>query len=351
MINFDLAQELSEKGWVPDRLIRTGIRALLRQRLDDIQAADAEVANRAQMRFVEMLRSAPVAVLTEQANEQHYELPTPFFETVLGKYMKYSCGYWPEGVQSLDAAESAALKATCNHADLRNGDRILELGCGWGSLSLWMAASYPDSEIVAVSNSSTQREAIEQAAANRGLVNLQVVTEDMNRFEAEGPFDRVVSVEMFEHMRNWPVLFSRVARWLSADGKFFMHVFLHRNVPYLFEQRDETDWMSRHFFSGGMMPSTDLPMFFQDHLSLEQRWLWNGRHYARTAEAWLDNMDTGRDQIWPLFEATYGKDFARLWWMRWRMFFMACAELFAYNQGNEWMVGHYLFNRRGQQHV
>ena len=346
MINYSFAQDLSEKGWVPDALVRQGIRALLKKRLDEVHAGDLEIANRRQAELLEEMAESPIALMTEAANEQHYELPTGFFEAVLGKYRKYSCGYWPEGVQTLDQAESAALELTCRHADLRNGQRILELGCGWGSLSLWMAAAYPGSEIVAVSNAVAQREYIERQAQGRGLNNLKVITEDMNCFEADGQYDRVVSVEMFEHMRNWSLLLSRVARWLAPGGKFFMHVFAHRAVPYLFEQRNETDWMSRHFFSGGMMPSIDLPLFFQQDLSLERRWLLNGQHYASTAEAWLEKMDDQKGSLWSLFEHTYGRDFARLWWMRWRMFFMACAELFAYDGGEQWLVGHYRFERR-----
>ena len=249
----------------------------------------------------------------------------------------------------LKTAEASALAQTCKRAELKDKQRILELGCGWGSLTLWMASHYPNSEITAVSNSKSQRKFLVNEIVKQGLSNVSVITADMNDFDARtlGQFDRVVSLEMFEHMRNWRVLFNRVSDWLKPDGVFFMHIFVHRSAPYFFEQVDDSDWMSRYFFSGGMMPSADLPLFFQDDMKLEHRWLWNGEHYAKTANAWLERMDRHQGKLRPLFEDTYGKDFASIWWMRWRMFFMACAELFAYKQGQEWLVGHYRFRNQG----
>jgi cyclopropane-fatty-acyl-phospholipid synthase len=230
------------------------------------------------------------------------------------------------------------------HADLRDGQSILELGCGWGSLTLWMAAHYPQSHITAVSNSHSQKAYIESQACERGLHNIRVLTRDMNEFDIQpGQFDRVVSVEMFEHMRNWQHLFGRVHQWLKTDGRFFLHIFVHRNVPYAFEVRDASDWMSEHFFSGGMMPSDDLPLVIQSPLRLVQRWRWDGTHYEKTANAWLARMDAQREVLWPLFVQTYGSSNAQNWWMRWRVFFMACAELFGYREGQEWWVSHYLF--------
>jgi cyclopropane-fatty-acyl-phospholipid synthase len=341
-----LAHELSENGLVPDRLIRHGIKKLLRQRLIDVNADDIEVVARDQAELIRHMRQARIAELPHRANEQHYEVPAAFYRQVLGNQLKYSCGYWPDGVESLNQAEDAALAATARHAGLEDGMRILELGCGWGSLTLWMARNFPSSQITAVSNSRSQGQFILGQAAKAGLANVRVQTADMNHFDADDQFDRIVSVEMFEHMRNWPVLFRKMSRWLHPDGAFFMHVFAHRSTPYLFEDRNAGDWMSRHFFSGGMMPSADLPLFFQDDLRLEQRWSWNGRHYEKTANAWLDNMDRDRDQLWPVLQQTYGVDFARIWWMRWRMFFMACAELFGYDGGREWFVCHYRFSNR-----
>jgi cyclopropane-fatty-acyl-phospholipid synthase len=342
----NLAVELSESGYVPDSLIRHGIRKLLRQRLEEIDAADIESMAEQQGAFIAHMNSADVALVPELANEQHYEVPQAFYEQVLGPHGKYSCCYWPEGVSTLETAEHAALSGTCEHAGIENGMRILELGCGWGSLTLWIASRYPGCRITAVSNSSSQGEFIRARAENLGIDNLEVVTADMNVFQTDERFDRVVSVEMFEHMRNYRELFGRVNDWLKPDGKFFMHIFVHRNVPYLFEDKDTSDWMSRYFFSGGMMPSDDLPLFFQDQLKIENRWRWNGTHYQKTAEAWLQNLDRNRDRLWPVLEHTYGRDFAKMWFMRWRMFFLAVSELFGYRDGNEWFVGHYLFRKQ-----
>jgi cyclopropane-fatty-acyl-phospholipid synthase len=248
-------------------------------------------------------------------------------------------------VSSLAEAEARAIEVTSSRAGLADGMRVLELGCGWGSFSLWAAERFPGSELTAVSNSQSQRDFIEGEAAARGLTNLRVITADMNDFAAEGRFDRVVSVEMFEHIRNHRRLFERIHGWLEPGGRFFMHIFCHRQMPYLFEDKDGTDWMSRYFFSGGMMPSDDLPLYFQDDLRLVDRWRWNGAHYERTLNAWLENMDRRRDQVWPELVGTYGGDQGRLWWGRWRIFFMACAELFGYDRGQQWWVGHYLFER------
>lgn len=336
----------TEQGLVPDVVIRTGIRRLLRRRLDEIKAHDVAGAAALTQSFLSAMRQAPVALAPELANEQHYDVPAEFFGQVLGVHRKYSACYWPTGVTSLDAAETAALAATCANAGLIDGQSILELGCGWGSLTLWMAAHYPKSRIVAVSNSHSQRAYILDTAANRGLTNIEVVTEDMNDFDISAQFDRVISVEMFEHMRNWPELFRRVHGWLKPHGQFFLHVFVHRTTPYAFVQRDATDWMSRHFFSGGTMPSDDLALFCQDHLKIIDRWRWEGTHYAYTANAWLANMDARRASIYPILERTYGATHAEQWWMRWRIFFMACTELFGYDAGQQWWVSHYLFGRR-----
>ncbi|URI08586.1 cyclopropane-fatty-acyl-phospholipid synthase family protein [Aquincola tertiaricarbonis] len=334
-----------EQGLVPDKVVRLGIRRLLKERLDEIADRDAEAAAEMTTAFVRSLGQAPVALLTEKANEQHYEVPAAFFQAVLGPRLKYSCALWPEGVNTLAEAEAAALATTCERAGLANGQNVLELGCGWGSLSLWMAQRYPDSLFTGVSNSHSQREYIEAQARERGLRNLRIITADVNHFETGDRYDRVVSVEMFEHLRNWPEAFRRVAGWLKPDGRFFMHVFAHRSTPYEFVVRDETDWMSQHFFSGGMMPSDDLVLHCQDDLKLQQRWRWNGRHYARTSEAWLANMDAARPQLWPLFERTYGAE-AAVWWTRWRLFFLSVAELFGYDEGQQWWVSHYLLAPR-----
>lgn len=343
-----LAYRLSEQGVVPDPLIRMAIRTLIRRRLHEIGVACEEAGSTRQTAFIEHMRRAPIALVPEKANAQHYEVPAAFFEAVLGPCLKYSSAYWADDRATLAAAEAAALQETCSHAGITDGQTILELGCGWGSLTRWMAKAFPETRIVAVSNSRSQCEHIESQADREGLNNIVVRTCDMNEFDIEpASFDRVVSVEMFEHMRNWPELLSRVCRWLKPGGCFFMHIFVHRTAPYLFEDRGPSDWMSRHFFTGGMMPSEELPLAFQDHLRFVQRWWWNGTHYEKTANAWLANMDRARGSLWPLFVNTYGEADAQTWWMRWRMFFMACAELFGYEGGAQWGVGHYLFERPG----
>ena len=337
--------EWTEQGRVPDPVIRAGIRRLCRQRLRDIEAADIEAAARRMEAFVRAMNVGPVAPVPELANEQHYEVPPEFFDAVLGAHRKYSCCYWDDAVADLDQAEAAALRISCERAGIRDGMAVLDLGCGWGSLSLWMARQFPNCTITAVSNSAPQRAFIEAEAARDGLGNLTVITADMNDFAAPDRYDRIVSVEMFEHMRNYRVLFERVHDWLKPGGRFFMHIFCHRSTPYEFVDEGDADWMSRHFFSGGIMPSDDLPLRFQERLQLVERHRWNGAHYERTANAWLENMDAQRAGIMPILERTYGRDQAAKWFQRWRIFFMACAELFGLDEGREWYVAHYLFRR------
>jgi cyclopropane-fatty-acyl-phospholipid synthase len=343
-----LTLNLAELGLFPDVVLRWGIRQLVTQRLREIRSGDARTAALQEKRFIDEMRRAPIAVVPEKANDQHYEVPVEFFSRVLGPHLKYSSAFWPAHAKTLDQAEAAGLRESCLHADLMNGQTILELGCGWGSLTLWMAEHYPDSRITAVSNSRSQRAYIEAQARARGLQNrIRVLTCDMNTFEVDpGLFDRVVSVEMFEHMRNWPDLFVRVRRWLKPGGRFFMHVFVHRSTAYLFEDRGPADWMSRQFFTGGMMPSDGLPLVCQDQLACVDHWRWDGTHYEKTANAWLANMDSARKTLWPVIERVYGKACARVWWWRWRLFFMACAELFGYEEGRQWGVSHYLFEKQ-----
>ena len=334
-----------EQGLVPDRVVRLGIRRLLKARLVEMHDGDAQATAALTQAFLDELRSAPLALLPEKANEQHYEVPAAFFGAVLGPHRKYSSCVWNDDTQTLAQAEAAALQATGERAGLVDGQHVLELGCGWGSLTLWMAERYRRSHITALSNSASQRLYIEAQAAQRGLTNVRVITRDVNEFDTAERFDRIVSVEMFEHLRNWPQAFARVARWLNPQGRFFMHVFAHRGAPYAFVERDASDWMSKHFFSGGMMPSDDLALHCQDDLRLLQRWRWDGTHYQRTSEAWLRNMDEQRAALWPLFTRTYGSD-AAVWWQRWRLFFMSVAELFGFEGGQQWWVSHYLFERR-----
>jgi cyclopropane-fatty-acyl-phospholipid synthase len=335
----------AESGVVPDPVIRAGIRRLNRQRLAEIKAHDPEESAREMARFVAHMQQSPVALVPELANEQHYEVPAAFFAEVMGVHRKYSCCHWGPDARSLDDAERQALQISCERAGLQDGMDVLELGCGWGSLSLWIAEQYPNSRLLAVSNSNSQREYIQETARQRQLDNIEVRTCDMNDFSADRAFDRVVSVEMFEHMRNYAEMFRRIAGWLKPGGRFFMHVFCHRKCVYAFEDKGPSDWMSRHFFSGGIMPSADLPLRFQRDLNLVRSWQWSGTHYEKTANAWLKNTDQNRKNILPILEATYGAAAARQWLQRWRIFFMACAELFGHDQGREWLVGHYLFER------
>ena len=345
-----LSMRLLESDWVPDWLIRREIRKLLAQRLTEEDKGSPERQQAHLMEMVRRLRESPIAIHTAAANEQHYEVPTEFYLKTLGKHLKYSSCYFDDfdpsrAAANLDAAEARMLALTCERANLADGDRILELGCGWGSLSLWMAANYPNSKITVVSNSKTQKAHIDGQAAERGLNNLEVVTCDVNalEFPAGTEFDRVVSVEMFEHMRNYQTLLARIASWLRPGGTLFVHIFTHHRFAYTFEVRDESDWMAKYFFTGGIMPSDDLLHYFQQDLKLADHWQVDGRHYQLTSEAWLAKMDASRDQLMPLLAKTYGADQAVRWWVYWRVFFMSCAELFGYRGGREWLVSHYLF--------
>ncbi|TDE17614.1 SAM-dependent methyltransferase [Dyadobacter psychrotolerans] len=336
-----------ERDQVPDFLIRTRIRQLLKQRLADENKGEVEAQQAHLMKFIENLKSSPIAVNTVDANEQHYEVPTEFYQYCLGKNLKYSSGYWKPGVTDIDTSETDMLQITCERAELSEGQHVLELGCGWGSLSLFMAAKFPASSFTVVSNSRTQKQHIDHQAKLRGINNITVVTADMNTFQIDVKFDRVVSVEMFEHMRNYQLLMKKVASFLKDDGKLFIHIFTHKEYAYLFEVVDETDWMSKYFFTGGVMPSDDLMFYFNEDLTVQKHWHVSGRHYGKTSEAWLANMDRHKNEIMPLFEKTYGKENAIKWWVYWRIFYMSCAELWNYNDGNEWIVSHYLFQKAG----
>ncbi len=338
--------KLIEKDQLPDPVLRAGIRKLLKQRLKDEIVGDEELQQRKFINLVKELKSSPIAVNTADANEQHYELPTEFFQYCLGKNLKYSSGYWNPGVKDIDTSEDDMLELTCMRADLQNGQNVLELGCGWGSLSLYMSAKFPNSNFTVVSNSSTQKIFIDETAKQRGIQNLTVLTADMNTFTIADSFDRVVSVEMFEHMRNYQLLLAKVASFLKPDGKLFVHIFTHKTLAYKYEVIDESDWMSKYFFTGGIMPSNHLFFYFNDDLKIAEHWVVNGTNYGKTSEAWLSNMYQHKKEIMPILQNTYGNDQAVKWWVYWRLFYMACAELFNYNKGNEWMVCHYLFEKK-----
>ena len=338
---------MAERGHIPDALLRQGIRRLCAQRLREecsggLAAQAARYAER-----IDMLRHSPVAIHADAANVQHYELPPAFFELCLGKRLKYSSCYFPSGEESLDQAEEEMLGLYSERAELADGQSILELGCGWGSLTLWMSEHYPNALIKAVSNSHQQREHIEAQCKQRGLHNVQVVTCDVNQLTLEaGQFDRCVSIEMFEHMRNYDTLLKRIGGWLRPGGKLFVHIFAHKTLMYPFETEGDDNWMGRHFFTGGLMPASDTLLWFQSALNIEQRWHVDGRHYQRTANRWLANQDARRDQVMEVLTLAYGHKAAPLWFQRWRMFWMSCAELFGYADGQEWLVAHYRFVRR-----
>jgi len=337
--------KFAEKGFFPDALIRFGIRRLCSQRLAEAKNSSKDEMEKEHEAWIEVLKESPIALVPEKANEQHYEVPPRFFELVLGKKLKYSSGLWPEGISTLDQSEIAMLDLSCERAGLVDGQEILELGCGWGSLTLYMAEQFPKSKITAVSNSNDQREFIESRCNKLNLTNIKVVTADMNDFEAKELFDRVVSIEMFEHMRNYEKLLGRVNSWLKNDGKLFIHIFSHQKVAYPFEDNDDADWMAREFFSGGQMPSHRLLMSFPRQMKIEKDWRVSGLHYEKTSLAWLQKMDKNKAEVLELFKKTYGEREAGTWLQRWRIFFMSCEVLFGFNRGSEWGVSHYLFEK------
>lgn len=326
----------AERVPLPDILIRRGIQQLCSRTATRLAGGSALT----DAAFAQEMAARAVAEHTDAANAQHYEVPAAFFALVLGPNRKYSSCFYKEPESTLQEAEEEALRQTIEHADLADGQSILELGCGWGSLSLSMARQFPNAQITAVSNSHSQRAYIESEAASRGITNLRVVTQDMNVFQPRRKFDRIVSVEMFEHMMNWRELMTRVRAWLAPGGRFFMHIFTHRSGTYLFDRADKEDWIAQHFFTGGVMPSHHLIRQYQDIFEVEKEWCWSGTHYARTARDWLGNFDRNRDEIERILRPVYGRA-TPLWMRRWRWFFLATAGLFGYADGGEWGVSHY----------
>jgi cyclopropane-fatty-acyl-phospholipid synthase len=338
--------DLAERAVLPDWLIRFGMRRLMAERLRQEAASEAGEPGEPLRRFVEELRSSPIAIATDAANVQHYEVPSEFFQRVLGPRLKYSCCYWPQADTTLTQAEDAMLDLFCRRACVEDGMDVLELGCGWGSLSLWLAQHYSRSRILAISNSRTQREFIESRCRDLGLNNVEVLTANVSDLNTERRFDRVLSVEMFEHVRNHDELLRRISTWLKPAGKLMVHIFCHARFAYPFETEGQPNWMGRHFFTGGIMPSDDLLLHVQRDLVLEDHWRFSGMHYTRTLEAWLARCDAQRSDLLRLFEATLTQKDAVRQLQRWRMFFMACSELFGYRGGGEWFVSHYLFSKR-----
>ena len=337
--------DLAEKGIVPDFIIRYGIRRLCQKRLYRAKSIGSERVEVEHQEWVEKLLKSPIALVPEKANEQHYELPPQFFEQVLGKYLKYSSGYWLNS-KTLNDSEKEMLEITYNRSEIVDSMNILELGCGWGSFTLFMAQRLPNSNITAVSNSNDQREYIQNKCKKMGYSNVTVITADMNDFDTKNKFDRVVSIEMFEHMRNYGKLLKKISNWLNEDGKLFVHIFSHKNLVYPFENNGPDDWMGREFFSGGLMPSRRLLLHFQDHMIIQKMWYMSGEYYSKTANAWLYRMDQNKLKIMELFSETYGKSNAKMWIQRWRIFFMSCAELFGMNNGSEYGITHYLFTKK-----
>jgi len=330
---------VAEKIWFPDTVARWGIRRLCRERLRELTPGATD-------RLVMRMNEAPIAIATGAANDQHYEVPASFFECVLGTHLKYSCGYWTETTSGIDESEAAMLALCAERAGIRDGMRVLDLGCGWGSMSLWIAEAFPRCFVTAVSNSASQRRFIESRASRRGLENLEVLTADMNSFRPEGRFDRVVSIEMFEHMRNYGRLLKQIAGFLEPEGRLFVHVFCHREHAYFFEDDGRGDWMARNFFTGGLMPSVDLLSRFDRDLEVEEQWRVPGSHYQKTSNAWLERLDQRRETVRAILADGYGEDSADRWMQRWRLFFMACAESFGFDNGNEWHVAHYSMRPR-----
>ncbi len=337
--------ELAEKGFIPDYLIRQGIVQNCKKRLDNETVSDIEKVSKKKQNWIQQMKKSSIALVPEKANEQHYEVPPLFFEYVLGKHMKYSSGYWPGGTKNLDESEEAMLKLSFERAQLSDGNSILELGCGWGSFTCYMASKMPNSKITAVSNSRDQKDHILSRCDKQGLKNVEVITADMNDFDTKNNFHRVVSIEMFEHMRNYEKLLSRISSWLYDGGKLFIHIFAHQSTVYPFENQGAGDWMAREFFSGGMMPSHDLLLHFQSDMKIDDVWRISGTHYEKTSLAWIKKMDQNKTPIMDIFTNTYG-DEAALWFQRWRIFFMSCEMLFGYNDGSDWGVSHYRFSKR-----
>lgn len=340
-----LTDSLIEKNMIPDFFLRKGIRNLLRQRLKSEKSAYKQSQGQNKHSFVTELKKSPIALATNTANDQHYKVPTQFFKSVLGQHLKYSSGYWEPGVTDLNTAEETMLLLTCKRAQLTDHSHILELGCGWGSLTLYMAKKYPNAKITAVSNSATQKNHIEQEAKVRGLNNITIVTADMNDVSFSQTFDHIISVEMFEHMRNYDQLLSKVNSWLKDEGTLFVHIFGHRLFLYPFLADSASNWMGRHFFTGGIMPSYDIFSYFDDSFKVEKSWKINGKHYQKTCEAWLEKTTEKKEALLTLFKETVPGSNGLDQWCKWRVFFLACAELFGFNKGTEWQVYHYLLKK------
>ena len=337
--------KLAENGSLPDFMIEYGIKRLCNERLVWAKNLGTEALQQHHQEWVEKLKNSPIALVPEKANEQHYEVPPSFFELSLGKHLKYSCGFWDAKTKNLDDSEILMLEKTIERADIIDGINILELGCGWGSLTFLMAKKFINSNITAVSNSNDQRQYIENKCKLNNIDNIKVITCDMNDFDIDDKFDRVISIEMFEHMRNYKLLLNKISSFLNPRGKLFVHIFNHNTMVYPYEDNGPGDWMAREFFSGGLMPSNNLLLNFQDDLKIEKQWNLSGNHYSKTSYAWLNKMDINKKKIIPIFENTYGTKSAKMWFQRWRIFYLSCAVMFGMKNGSEWGVSHYRFRK------
>ena len=342
----NLGIKLTELGIIPESVLRIAIKKIIQQRLSEIPIHAQERESK-KTRFIEELRSSPIALSTNQANEQHYEVPPPFFQEIMGSHLKYSCGWFDENTTSLDTAEENMLKLYIERLGIRNHQRVLDLGCGWGSFTLFAAEKFPKSDFVAVSNSNDQIDFINNTAKARSLGNVEAIKQDMNDLSLEGSFDRIISIEMFEHMRNYGALLKKLRDHLQNNGKLFVHIFTHRDHPYPYEVRGPSDWMSKYFFTAGLMPSQDIFSYFEEDFLVEQNWKINGSHYAKTCNLWLQNHYRNKKTILDIFRGHYPNP--RLWFVRWQLFFIACEELFACNEGKEWFVSHYLLTPRQEK--
>ncbi|XP_065051146.1 uncharacterized protein LOC135680867 [Rhopilema esculentum] len=333
-----------------DESLRESVRQNLRTWLDKLQCGgDVELKMSYKRKLISKLRKSPVAINTEDANEQHYEVPTEFFLECLGKRMKYSSALWPDGVKTLDESEDRMLALVCERAQVEDAQKVLDLGCGWGVTGLWILEKYPNCTVFCVSNSRTQKQFIESQAKRKGFADrLTCITADANLFDTNERFDRIISIEMFEHMKNYEVLMRQVAKWLKPGGLLFTQILCHREFAYEFKSNrgSDTEWMAKQFFSGGTMPSSDFFLYFQNDLMILDHWNINGKHYSKTLEAWLRKLDQNKGNAMKVLEKAYGKDAAPQHMFNWRMFFMYCSEVFNFDNGNEWIVAHHLFMKR-----
>lgn len=353
-------EKFIDAGYLPDFVLREGVRYLLSQRCKFTDTTDNEILMKEKMAFIDEIKNAPIAVHTDKANEQHYEVPTDFMQLCLGPRMKYSCCYFPEGVEDLATAEEAMMELYIERAGIKEGQAILDMGCGWGSLSLFLAERFPKAQITGVSNSATQRESIMAKATSKGFKNLNIITCDINTFDPQLKFDRVVSIEMLEHVKNYPLIFKNINSWLKDDGLFFTHVFSHKSLPYHFKTEEGNSWMARYFFTGklrfqiflinllgGTMPSNDLFLYFQDDLSIVKHWVVDGKHYGKTSKCWLELIDKNKTEALEILSKAYGGEKEGFtWFNRWRLFYLTVEEFFNYRNGNEWQVSHYLFKKK-----